>query len=48
MAFCVILQGKQHVRGRNVDDNKVEAKAGVQHFFVHVFKKIKLQFGHAC
>jgi hypothetical protein len=44
----VILQGKQYVRFRNVDNNKVEARARVQHLLVHAFKKYILQFGHAC
>ncbi len=42
--FCyflhsVVLQGKQHVKGRNIDITKVEAKVGVQHFLTHAFKK---------
>jgi hypothetical protein len=35
----VVLQGKQHVRGENIDSTKVEVKVGVQHFLTHAFKK---------
>jgi hypothetical protein len=48
MAFCVILQAKPKVRFRNVDNNKLEGRARVQHLLVHAFKNIILQFGHAC
>jgi hypothetical protein len=45
MVFCAIflwsfiLQGKQHVRGRNIDGTKVEARAKIQHFFISAFNK---------
>ncbi len=45
MVFCAlflwsfILQGKQHVRGRNIDGTKVEARAKIQHFFNSAFEK---------
>ncbi len=35
----VVLQGKQCVRGRNIDNTKVEVIAEVQHFITHAFKK---------
>ncbi len=35
----VVLQGKQHVRGRNIDSTKVEVRTKVQHFFICAFKK---------
>ncbi len=38
-SWSVILQGKQCVKGRNIDGTKVEARARIQHFFNPVFKK---------
>ncbi len=35
----VILQGKQHVRGSNIDCTKVESRTRIQHFLIHAFKK---------
>jgi hypothetical protein len=37
--WSVIIQGKQHVRGRNIDGIKVETRARIQHFFICAFKK---------
>jgi hypothetical protein len=37
---CVILQGNHHVRGSNIDINKLESKAKVQHFLSQAFKNI--------
>jgi hypothetical protein len=45
MVFCVfflgsvVLQGLQRVRGKYIDNIKVEVRAGVQHFLTHAFKK---------
>lgn len=44
----VVLQGKQHVKGRNIDGNKEEARVGVQHFIIQAFKEITLLFGLVC
>jgi len=38
-SWSFILQGKQRVKGRNIDGTKVEAKAKIQHFFISAFKK---------
>jgi hypothetical protein len=35
----VVLQGKQRVRGRNIDSTTVEVRAKVQYFLSHAFKK---------
>ncbi len=35
----VVLQGKQRVTGRNIDNTKVEVRTKVQRFFIHAFKK---------
>jgi hypothetical protein len=34
----VVLQRKQHVKGRNIDMNKEETRARIQHFITHAFK----------
>lgn len=44
----VVLQGKQHVKGRNIDRNKEEARVGVQHFIIQAFKEITLLFCLVC
>jgi hypothetical protein len=43
--FCIVLfyKGKQCVRGRNINSTKMEAKAKVQHFFTHAFKKFYIR-----
>ncbi len=43
----VILQRK-HVRGKNIDNTKMEVKAKIQQFFTHAFKKFILEFGLVC
>jgi hypothetical protein len=44
----VVLQGKQRVKGRNIDRNKEEARARVQHFIIQAFKEITLLFFLVC
>jgi hypothetical protein len=41
--WSVVLQGKQCVRGKNIDNIKVEARVGVQHFLTHAFKKFYIE-----
>jgi hypothetical protein len=38
-SWSVVLQGNQHVRAENIDNTKVAARVGVQHFLTHAFKK---------
>jgi hypothetical protein len=39
MVFCAILQGKQHMRGSNIDRTKVESRARIQHFLIYALKR---------
>jgi hypothetical protein len=48
LPHIVVLQDKQRVKGRNIDRNKKEARAGVQHFIIQAFKEITLLFGLVC
>jgi hypothetical protein len=45
MSFCVVfhnvvLQREQRVKGRNINMNKKEVRAVIQHFITHAFENI--------
>jgi hypothetical protein len=44
----VVLQGKQRVRGKNIDNTKMEVRVGVQHFLTHALRSFLLEFGLVC
>ncbi len=43
-----VLQGKQRMKGKNIDMNEEEARVGIQHFITRAFKKIILLFNIVC
>ncbi len=41
-SWNVILQGKQRVRGKNIDSTKVETRVRIQQFFIDALKKFHI------